>query len=401
MPKPTRQASQPPKPAAGDPELHPLAVRLVIWSFIREQYEWTVPAKDKWGAVLCGRTDLVVEAAERPILSDHHKVPKQAREAAEWWQQFQREAGLSDGLTSAPGKVPPVAASRAALLRQRHEQKCQQAVLLLTTRRFVDDIIAAAKRWGLFTAYYHLDYGDLPTHEPNALWCWETHLIAESVTYLSGLTDPQQQASAQSVLRYLDDRNLDALDLAARELASALPIRRFRCDVQDLTRRYGLSALWERSIEGLLLSGHLYVPYFDCRAVLQWRRDQPRVFIEVFPETAKEDVAEQWPRVEFLLAHVFPGRRRRRRMERSGMDEDLAVAWKVDEGRGLDEVVVNDYDFDDTGKETEKLEELRAALKRARRSQRRARKSAHGALPPDALKWLRTFTWTDEQEWQQ
>jgi len=259
MPRPSKRDGQEREPDADPVDSHPLMRRFRLWLAVRERYVWEVSFEEKWGPILHGESDRVIGALDHHRQpSAHHHMPAQALAANMRWMQWEAAGEVADGRS--PGRPKPAASMDAARrhLQKRYEDKGQRAAFLLANPNFVDDTMALAKAWGLETVYYEVQFVDLWTHRAHSLWCWQMLLTLQSVEDLPSLTVPPAEIPA--VLEYLVDRNLDALSPQARELVLGLPISRFRQDVRDLTARYGLSALWERPIEGLLLSGHLYVP---------------------------------------------------------------------------------------------------------------------------------------------
>lgn len=239
-------------------------------------------------------------------------------------------------------------------LARRHREKEQRAALLLAENGFKDALCGLARQWALDRRVYEVDRTAFYFREGQAgRMCWETCLLWLSIEYLRKWGAQEQQEERRLADRYSADLDFQALERGKREARRRLPINRFAYEVREFTRRFGLSGLWDESVETLLLSGRLLVPHHDCRLVLKPEEDRTRLFLEVFPETRKEDIEHKWAAANAstgsddggagpsLLQELF-GARPRRRL-RPQLDRDLQTQQELAKGRKLKEQVAEDY----------------------------------------------------------
>jgi hypothetical protein len=225
--------------------------------------------------------------------------------------------------------------------RCHHKETC---MLLLSKSGFVHDVMAVSRQWQLDKQLYLVQADDFWEHRRTGAWCWWMFLSWLSLT---SWPEREQEAQLQKSLladRFRADHDLVTLQAEWRKLGLWTPRNRFVQDVNELMRRYGLSPLWYRSVEALILSGYMPVPCDNCRLVFQTGRDR-RLFVELFQDSRKEDIDDLWPSSQEALSRMFPQRLKRRRM-RSRLTRDIDTEQSRNGGRSLEDIVVNDHDLD-------------------------------------------------------
>lgn len=227
---------------------------------------------------------------------------------------------------------------------RRHMQHRQRAMLLLATPGFKDDLFNMARRWQLDTHRYQVHPLSFWDGELTGVWFWRTFLFWLSLKDYERNGDQFEAVRRQLARKYLADLDFGALQDGLKAVNPWRARDLFYQQLRELNRRYGLSALWDRSIEALLLSGMLPVPFENCRLVLQ-RRKEPRLFVEVFPETRKEDLDDLWSSSQVALDQAFPTRPKRRR-QREQLDRDLTTQEHRRQGKGIWEIIDDEYDLD-------------------------------------------------------
>ncbi len=317
--------------------------------------------------------------------SDHQIVTLEEKFAAILAKDYE-DAVVSFGrtLSGKPAKWAP----RVRRLHKRHEEKRQRATMLLADSGFLDDLFAMVSRWGLDTHLFSTDAFEAFYQAPvvRALTIWSEFLRNASAKCWFDNHKRIRKAHQRLADKYAADLSIGALLYGMNLIEGGLPSTRFNSEVRALTSQYGLSGLWEQTVALLLLSGRCYVPYQDCRIVLQSDSVGSRLFFEVFPETRKQDLGDKWSGHRWLIESLFPGHPKRRKAHPQ-FDRDRETSMALDGGRNLDEIVVCGYDLDESmGQGTPTLavsrrenllkEALRSGAKRFSKAQGRS-SSAH------------------------
>ena len=228
----------------------------------------------------------------------------------------------------------------------------------------MDDLLEIAKAWDLERNFYLV--------EPPYVWdhvdgwgvrSFETHMWQQTVEYVADESSGYDARLRALVAEYSDHLDFDRHARAREQLRAGAPIAMYRKSVRALGRLHGLSGLWDNSISGLLLSGSLIIPYFDCRLVVR-ETPQRRVFVELFPDTKRDDVQAKLHASSEWLGEVFPDQPDRRRA-RYLLTADLAAEAQLAQGERLDEVVAR-YDGDVAGSHEYIKDSLRKRLKALR-----------------------------------
>jgi hypothetical protein len=252
--------------------------------------------------------------------------------------------------------------------------KRQRALVLLADPKFVEGLFSLARRWRLDTHLYEEDLFSFWHHEcAFGQFCWSQFLLWLSVRHTKQSHEREQAEKRQIAARYAQDLDFAALRQALDAISDRIPMVRFRNEVRALARGHGLSALWDHPVAALLTSGLLFVPYQDCRVVLQKGRFGNRLFLEVFPETTKVDVVDKWGLLSELRERFFPDAPRRQR-RRPRIERDLSTLVEREAGRSIESMVVEDYDLD------ERVDELGSWSAVAREEDALAKRLRKGAL---------------------
>lgn len=227
---------------------------------------------------------------------------------------------------------------------KRHLQHRERAIILLSTPGFTDDFLTVAKRWQLDEHQYDVERFDFWDGLLTGLWCWRVFLFWVWAENCAVRADEIKASETRLAEKFLRDHNLEELCSAWKAFSVWTYYDVFLQDVRELAGKYGLSTLWDRSVVALLLSGQMPVPFDNCRLVVRTEETR-RLFIEIYPETRKEDLDDLWTSSQQALDSLFPQRPKRHRRRRQ-LARDIQTQSDQARGKTIEEIVVQDYDLD-------------------------------------------------------
>lgn len=345
--------------------------RLKTWHELRPHFETETTFKEKFGVLLKGRYDDVV-MGYRDLSADDKQDPPWLRRRV-----------------------------------KRHLQHREKALLLLADQPFTDDLFAVVRKWKLDNRHYWVDPLAFWDRRLSGMWCWANQLFVLSLKFYSRNYQRYQNRKLDLAAKFCEDFDLKALRDGMKRCSMFRVRDLFYDDLHGLCERHGLSPLWWRSVEALLLSGTLPIPFDNCEWIL--RRDpDARLFIEVFPETRKEDIADLWAASQEMLSEAFPDRPERRR-RRQNLARDLTTKRHRDRGKAFAEIVDKIHDLDATMPtaqpsevfhEERRLERvLEAGFHRLRSGQHDAAAGPTSPVAPEWVRFVETIKGAEDKEW--
>jgi hypothetical protein len=316
------------------------------------------------------------------------------------WVRKQLPAGIS-WLKQPPG-LPKLEAclgrTQWQRLTKRHAQKREKALLCVANDGFRADLFSLAEDWGLSTEYFLVAPTSFYPGAPmDGRYVWETLLLWMTAEHLIESGAEHRTKERAAALQYVEDLDFSALRERRRLLLSTLPIHRFRSDVRRFARENGLSALWEPSVEALLLCGWFFVPFEDCRAVIRLEGDQSRLSLEIFPETREAALVAKWRRIKGIWAELFPGQSQRQR-SREHLARDLKAMAARSAGHSMEDIV-DGWNLPDWQDADRAVDACRHAVKRLPTAQAGVlRAAAEPHVPRQVVAQMLNDDWARE-EW--